>query len=224
MTVILCLCIRLYKLWRLFYVCVFVYIYYDDYFMSVYSFIYIMTIILCLCIRLYKLWRLFYVCVFVSDLCKIILTSKQRGLLPILGDTNCRYGNLNCIFREQNICYGEIVVAISYHHGRTYGTDMCISCNIFLVNHLKMCNKTYAGDFTYFKGYKKSQIYFVYTDRIGIKHLKKFDMVAANWHLSDHRPVFVPSEHIFLCYYAVLKTLILSLIQIIPNQKIFIAL
>ena len=84
-----------------------------------------------------------------SDLCKIILTSKQRGLIPILGgDTNCRYGNLNCIFREQNICYEENVDAI------TYGTDMCISCNIFPVNHLEMCNKIYAGDCTYFKGYK----------------------------------------------------------------------
>ena len=41
---------------------------------------------------------------FNSGLCKIVLTSKQRGLVPILrGDTNCRYGNLNCIFREQNI-------------------------------------------------------------------------------------------------------------------------
>ena len=76
---------------------------------------------------------------------------------------------------------------------------MCISCNIFPVNHLKMCNKTYAGDFTYFKGYKKSQIDSVYTDRIGIKHFKTFDIVAENWHLSDHRLVFVEiesSEHI----------------------------
>ena len=129
-----------------------------------------------------------------------MLTSTQRGLIPILvGDTNCRYGNLNCVFREQNICFEENVVAISNHHGRTYGTDMCISCNIFPVNHLEMCNKTYAGDFTYFKGYKKLQRDFVYTDRIGIKHFKTFDIVAENWHLSDHRPVFVEiesSEHI----------------------------
>ena len=40
-----------------------------------------------------------------------------------------------------------------------------------------MCNKTHAGDFTYFKGYKNSQIGFVYTDRIGIKHFKTFDIV-----------------------------------------------
>ena len=62
-----------------------------------------------------------------------------------------------------------------------------------------MYDKTYAGDFTYFKGYKKSQIDFVYTDRIGIKHFKTFDIVAENWHLSDHLHVFVEiesSEHI----------------------------
>ena len=54
-----------------------------------------------------------------------------------------------------------------------------------------MHNKTYPGDFTYLKAEKKSQIDYVFTDRIGVKSIKDFSICSENWHLSDHRPICV---------------------------------
>ena len=57
------------------------------------------------------------------------------------------------------------------------------------LNHLRMCGKTYPGDFTYYKAEKKSQLDFVFTDRVGMKYVKDYTICNENWHLSDHRPL-----------------------------------
>ena len=86
-----------------------------------------------------------------------LLSIYERKLVPILGgDMNCRFGDMNKAFQEQRLAYTENVDNVSNHHGRTYGVDICNSCKIFPLNHLRKCNKTYPGDFTYYKAEKKS--------------------------------------------------------------------
>ena len=127
-----------------------------------------------------------------GDLGAHLLSLRERKLIPILGgDMNCRFGELNNAFHQQKLAYVSNMDNTSNHHGRTYGIDMCNINKIFPLNHLKMHNKTYPGDFTYHKAEKKSQIDYVFTDRIGVKSIKDFSICSENWHLSDHRPICV---------------------------------
>ena len=66
---------------------------------------------------------------------------------------------------------------------------MCSVGNLFPVNHLVHRGKVFEGDYTYFKGEKKSQIDFVYTSKNGLKIIKNFAIAKDNWHLSDHRAI-----------------------------------
>ena len=122
----------------------------------------------------------------------LIMSSREKSLIPILGgDINCRFGDLNQAFHEQKMCYVENADTSSNSHGLTYGVDMCNSSKIFPINHLKLGNVTFAGDFTYYKANKRSQIDFVFTDYAGLKSIIEFAIPNENWHLSDHRPVCV---------------------------------
>ena len=47
----------------------------------------------------------------------------------------------------------------------------------------------FDGDFTYFKGNKKSQIDFAFTNKLGLKLVENFVIQRENWHLSDHRSI-----------------------------------
>ena len=62
---------------------------------------------------------------------------------------------------------------------------------MFLINHLKYKNKTFDGDYTYYKGNKHSQIDFVFTNFKGLKQIDSFSIIRDNWHTSDHLPIVV---------------------------------
>ena len=125
-----------------------------------------------------------------NDLSSFILSSIDKNLTPIMGgDINCRYGDMNHSFQNLGVRYNVNADPTINAHGRTYGTDLCKSSNIFPINHLVFGNRKFIGDFTYYKGEKKSQIDFVYTNRNGIKMIKSFSIISENWHISDHRPI-----------------------------------
>ena len=125
-------------------------------------------------------------------LSELILSYRERNLIPIIGgDINCRFGDLNHAFREQRHLYNENADTITNLQGLTYGVDMCNSCQVFPVNHLKLPNKTFTGDYTYFKADKRSQIDFLFTDSAGIKHILDLVIPVNDWHLSDHRSLLV---------------------------------
>ena len=125
-----------------------------------------------------------------SELSELLIDIKERNLTPILGgDLNCRYGNLNQMFGNGSILYNENIDKTSNHHGRTFGADLCKVGLTFPVNHLIHGNKNFAGNHTYYKGNKKSQIDFLYTNSDGIKYFNKFEIISDNWHLSDHCPI-----------------------------------
>ena len=126
------------------------------------------------------------------DLSNLMISSNERKLVPLMGgDINCRFGDLNNAFVGRYLVYGENADVVSNHHGRTFGVDLCNTGNIFPLNHLNYGRKQFTGENTYFKGEKKSQIDFVYTNRDGVKLVQDFCIISENWHLSDHRPVVV---------------------------------
>ena len=105
---------------------------------------------------------------------------------------NCRFGDLNNIHTDNNrLLYEDNADESSNKHGLTYGYDLCRTGNMFPLNHLIYRTKSFDGDYTYFKGNKKSQIDFVYTNKDGLKLVKEFVIHKDDWHLSDHRSVSV---------------------------------
>ena len=74
------------------------------------------------------------------------------------------------------------------------GTDLCVVGDIFPINHLLYRNKIFPGDFTYFKGDKKSQIDFVYTCKHALEYITKFEIHKENWHISDHRSIAITTS------------------------------
>ena len=126
------------------------------------------------------------------ELASLIMSSREKKLIPIMGgDLNCRFGNMTHAFREQNLAYDENADNSTNSHGLTYGIDMCNSCNVFPINHLKVGNCSFTGDYTYYKADKKSQIDFIFTDSAGVKSILYFAIPNDNWHLSDHRPLYL---------------------------------
>ena len=103
---------------------------------------------------------------------------------------NCRYGDLNNAFHDLGVVYTDNCDMISNNHGRTLGIDLCKTAEIFPVNHL-IGKKVHEGDYTYYKGDKKSQIDFVYSNKNGLKFIEDFCIPKNDWHVSDHRPVIM---------------------------------
>ena len=70
-------------------------------------------------------------------------------------------------------------------YGRTYFKDLCRINKILPINHLTYKNKIFAGDFTYIKSEKKSQIDFCLTNEEGREYIADFNVLTYSWHLSD---------------------------------------
>ena len=67
-----------------------------------------------------------------SELSELLMSANERNFIPILGgDMNCRFGDLNDCFNKRGLWYDDNVDPINNFHGRTYGIDLCESCNIF---------------------------------------------------------------------------------------------
>ena len=127
-----------------------------------------------------------------GELGAFLLSLQERKLTPIMGgDLNCRFGNLNQLREDTGLLYGNNSDLSSNKHGLTYGKDLCMVGDVFPLNHLIYRGKTFDGQCTYFKGNKKSQIDYVYTNKNGLKLVENFVIQKDNWHLSDHRPIVV---------------------------------
>ena len=121
----------------------------------------------------------------------LLISVNERNLIPIMGgDMNCRFGNLSDAFHGKGL-YEQNVDIIDNYNGRNHGIDVCNSGNIFPLNHLKYKNRTFDGNYTYFKADKRSQIDFAFTNNEGIKHIVNFRIIMEDWHASDHLPICV---------------------------------
>ena len=111
--------------------------------------------------------------------------------IPILGgDFNSRVGDLNNIkVNGMDWRYEKICDEGTNLYGRTYFKDLCRINKILPINHLTYKNKIFAGDFTYIKSKKKSQIDFCLTYEEGRKYITDSNVLTYSWHLSDHRPL-----------------------------------
>ena len=133
-----------------------------------------------------------------SDVASLLLDCKEKSIVPIVGgDFNARPGDLNTYFNSMN--YTSNIDRNSNNHGKTYFPDICKTGDIFPLNHLKYKKKQYTGAYTYHKTGKNSQIDFVLTNRLGMNYITDFQIPSSNWHLSDHRPVYINMKVSEIC-------------------------
>ena len=122
-----------------------------------------------------------------AELDLLLHKCTEWHLTPYVGgDFNSRLGDLNLLGTWK---YNMNVDTTTNKHGRSYMMDVCKRYKLYPVNHLKYKNRTFEGDFTYYKNDKRSQIDFALTNDIGRKHIKAFKILDTDWHISDHRPL-----------------------------------
>ena len=123
-----------------------------------------------------------------ARLCVLLMDSRKKNLTPFIGgDFNCRPGNLNELplgWTYSNNCDSK-----TNSYGTTYFYDLCMSCAIMPINHLRYKEKIFMGGFTYTKSDKKSQIDFILTTSNGRENVQELLLIDDDWHLSDHRPL-----------------------------------
>ena len=69
--------------------------------------------------------------------------------------------------------------------------DGCKRNGIFPINYLKYKRATFEGNFTYHKNENRSQIDFALTNSTGRTNISSFKVVDQDWHMSDHRPIYL---------------------------------
>ena len=111
-----------------------------------------------------------------AQLASILSHCVECNYIPYIGgDFNARLGNWNLLSKSWH--YSNNIDTITNKYGRTFMTDICKRNNIYPINHLK------------YKHEKKSQIDFILTNCMGREFITSFS--DQNWHISDHRPVYL---------------------------------
>ena len=128
-----------------------------------------------------------------SDFATLVCEIKfwiSGGFVPFIGgDFNARVGDLN-VFSSRSIKwrYEPNVDKYLNQHGKEL-IDICELLKMLPINHSKYYDTIFAGNFTYFKAEKKSQIDFLITNDNGRRLLTHFEIPSTGWHISDHLPL-----------------------------------
>ena len=119
----------------------------------------------------------------------------DKGYTPFIGgDFNSRPGDLNIIgMNSLKWRFSQNIDTFVNTNGR-YIATMCQHLKLLPLNHCIYYNKYFEGNFTYYKSNKKSQIDFVFTENVGRKMVKEFNIVKTGWHQSDHLPLELQIE------------------------------
>ena len=57
------------------------------------------------------------------------------------------------------------------------------------LNHLRIVDETLPGQYTFYRGNKKSQIDYILTDKSGLSHITNMNFINKDWQISDHTPI-----------------------------------
>lgn len=123
-----------------------------------------------------------------SKLASHIISQINNGYIPLIGgDFNSRLKDLNYLSQLCNSDwkYDDNVDNFTNSHS-SYFKDLCISCNILPLNHLKLRNVMLPGQFTYRKSDKKSQIDYILLNQAGLNCLNYFKFDNSGFSYSDH--------------------------------------
>ncbi len=127
---------------------------------------------------------------FADTIAHLLIRMNIGQLLFVGGDFNSRPGNLQRINPQNRFRYRPNTDQATNTHGTQFG-DLCRTTNLIPLNHLEYGNKHYDGQYTYYKGNKKSQIDYVLTDKNGLNCVEELKFINKDWHASDHVPITI---------------------------------
>lgn len=124
-----------------------------------------------------------------ADVISFLIDNINRGhTLFVGGDFNSRPGDLNNINPRNGMRYEKNVDVSTNSHGTIFG-DLCRTTNLLPINHLRYNDQIFPGQFTFYRGNKKSQIDYVLTNMKGLELIDTMQFVNKDWHISDHIPI-----------------------------------
>ena len=108
-----------------------------------------------------------------SDICSHVLDCHNNNKIVFLGgDFNSRPCDLNDLPND-----GSWKYVPNIDTSKNFFPELCKVGGIMPINHLRLNNKEFSGDFTYIKSNKKSQIDYILTDKNGPKYVKDFNVI-----------------------------------------------
>ena len=115
--------------------------------------------------------------------------SSEKGCVVIGGgDLNSRVGNVTQKLPLLGAKYRPNVDATINSHGRLL-RKICNSYECYILNNLNVGNVHCDGDYTFYKGNKRSQNDVCVSNLKGIQNLRCFSIHKIGWNFSDHLPV-----------------------------------
>ena len=106
------------------------------------------------------------------------------------GDLNSRVGNITQKLPLMGARYRTNVDKELNAHGKLL-KRICNSYNCFVLNNLGIGEVELDGDFTFFRGERKSQNDICLTNQTGLNKIKDFTIHRIGWNFSDHSPISV---------------------------------
>ena len=106
------------------------------------------------------------------------------------GDMNGRVGDVSYRLPLKCMEYLPNVDKVTNNHGNEL-IKICKSFKCYVVNNLKFKSTTFKGDFTFYKGERKSQNDIALANMTALEKLKQFQIYNELWNPSDHTPVSV---------------------------------
>ena len=113
------------------------------------------------------------------------------------GDMNSRVGNISQSLPLLGARYRPNVDQVVNSHGKML-KKICNSYKCYVLNNLNVGCKEFDGDFTFFKGDRKSQNDLCLSNSAGLEKIEDFTIHRIGWNFSDHFPVSVTAK---LCLY-----------------------
>ena len=106
------------------------------------------------------------------------------------GDLNCRVGNIKRTLPLLRAKYRPNVDTFVNSHGKML-EKICNSYKCYVMNNLSIGSKDFDGDFTFYKGNKRSQNDICLSNLVGLEKVEDFSVQRIGWNFSDHLPISV---------------------------------
>ena len=106
------------------------------------------------------------------------------------GDLNCRIGDITQNVPILGASYRPNIDTEVNVHGKML-RNICRSYNCYVLNNLTINNLNFDGDFTFFRGERRSQNDLILANLAGLRKTSDFSIHRIGWNFSDHLPVSV---------------------------------
>ena len=117
----------------------------------------------------------------------IFVHDDQNHVIIGGGDLNSRVGDIKQKLPLSNAQYRPNVDTQINSHGKLL--KICASYDCYILNNLDIGTTQCDGDFTFFKGGRKSQNDICLSNSFGLRNVEDFTIHKIGWNFSDHFPI-----------------------------------